>query len=192
MNLKKETVSIIAAAVLIILMILLLCLGVLSLSDVGAALTLVVITTFFGVLWWGWRERVERRLKGPTEPEMESLIKPLYLKFDENPTIPSDLYRGLVHLLSLPPDYWNKPIYQKSQDSDIVNSVIDIMRQHCELAQPQLRKLIARYLEIRRKHREHKEPYGAGNDQMYYVDAYKVVDEIAALVKTRYKDLVKM
>lgn len=190
---KRETISVIVALVLIVMMGISLRQGVFSLSDVGAALSLVFLTTILGVLGWGFKKRIEMMFKGQTElkSEMDLVIKPLYLAFDENPANPSDPYSGLVHILSLPPDYWNTQNYQGSPDAVIVNSTIDIMRQHCELSQPQLRKLIARYLEIRRKRREYKEPYGSGKDKIYYDDAHKIIEELANSVKKRYSELIK-
>lgn len=100
------------------------------------------------------QDQINELTKRLGNKELDQLIKPLYLAFDANPTTPkqqgwdSSNYDGLVHLLSMPPNLLNDPVYQKTKkkEVDIVNSVIDIMKRHWEIAQlSRLRDLITQY-----------------------------------------------
>ena len=123
--------------------------------------------------------------------ELENLIKPLYWKFDKYPSR-NGQSSSLIHQLSSPQELWNTPVSKTSNLKELVetaNSAIDIMQQHRELAQPQLRDTIDRYLEIIRIHKEEKAPYGKYSEIRYYSDAEKVLKELDNLIKARYKEL---
>ena len=94
-------------------------------------------------------------------------------------------YKGLAYALSL--IKWVDPNgeYQKSYCADKVNYVLDILQRHGNLAQPELKKLIAQYLEIRQKRRE-----SVLTSDQDFKKTYNIVSQIDALVKERYKELM--
>lgn len=66
-----------------------------------------------------------------------------------------------------------------------MNYVLDILQRHGDLAQPELKKLIAQYLEIRQKRRE-----SVLTSDQDFKKTYDIVSQIDALVKERYKELM--
>lgn len=124
--------------------------------------------------------------------EFEFLIAPLYKQFFKFPGQKS--LGSFTHMLSTPPAQWNSPLHEgmtfadaKNKEfpgaKDAVNSTIDVMLSHLELAQKPLQDLIGQYLELRKN----SQAYGS----KYYDVAEKLVEEIAKLVNTRYFELIK-
>lgn len=120
--------------------------------------------------------------------ELEDLVKPLYLAFDKYPK------GNLINQLSTPPDPRYSPKNNVSALKELAedaNSVIEIMREHRELAKSQLQELIDKYLEMRRSYSEQRPPYGPDSIVRYYPDAQRILKEIVDLIKTRYDELTK-
>lgn len=71
---KHEIAAIIVAVVLAILLGVGLWQGVISMTDVSAWLTPAILGAIVGVLLWGFRDRIERALKGKAEPQKVEVI----------------------------------------------------------------------------------------------------------------------
>ena len=154
-----------------------------SLSQIYLLIYPILIAFFVYGIW--------RRSKHRQE-ELELFIKPLYLAFEKYPTT------KIIDMLSYPPEMWKSVLvrgtFGDAQNKkfpgaeDTVNSMINIMSQHRELAQPKLQETIDQFLAMRRDRRERKGQY-AVDWHPYYDDAVKVINEIAVLVRERYDAL---
>jgi hypothetical protein len=202
MDLRRhlEIIAVAVFVIFIVVLFLLLKWEAVTLSEAVAAIVAVLAAAVLSLLIWAFKPRVNGWLKEPInqrqfavlreqahqKEELNLLIKPLYLEFDEHRAAGIG---GLIHLLSMPPYVWDDSIYNNSKSQkqkDAVGSIINTMRQHGELAQSQQRALIRQYLEIRRNQRE----YHSKDD--YYNDAEKIVKEIVGLTKTRYEELINV
>lgn len=186
--------------------------GVLTLSNLGLLVGTALLSVAGVILGWVWRRedivrwwkaRKDSHRSSPEKPkdalsngekahqkeELDLLIKPLYLAFEKYPS------SKLVDMLSYPAEMWKSVLVSgtfgdaKNKElpgaEDTVNSTINIMSQHRELAQPKLQEAIDQFLAMRRDRREGRGQY-AVSWHPYFDDAAKVINEIAILVRERY------
>jgi len=168
------------------------------------------VVAIFAIFWWAWGDRITQFLKGSNkmddqsqhksenirqlseEEELNLLIKPLYCEFEKYRDMPNDPinnllspYKGLARALSLVK--WVDPDskFSKSYGVDRVDYVLDILRKHADLAQPELKELIAQYLEIRQKRAE-----SVLTSDQDFQKTYDIANQIGILVKARYDELM--
>jgi hypothetical protein len=125
--------------------------------------------------------------------ELVKLIKPLYLAFDDGN--PPESLVSIIHLLAISPEMWNDEMYKNLKIKDrpdtieAINLVINTMRENRELAQAPLREMVDKYLEMRRERQKRNGYYGSVNRDIYYEDAWKLLNKLVNLIEKRYHEL---
>jgi len=169
------------------------------LSEVGAAFAAFVITFIGGALWWGFKEDIERLIgsskksgeqsKIIRDEELEKLIKPLYGEFDKYRHAEKNGYIGLIDALGH--EKWlnfdkEHEEYYKPIGIDRVGFIVDTMQKQGDLAQPELKEMIHKYLELRQIQIGVDKPYGPKESDAMHDILVRIFD----LVEKRYKDLM--
>ena len=173
--------------------------GVIALSEIGAALVAFAIIFIGGASWWGFKEDIERLVgsskksgeqsKITQNEELVKLIKPLYGEFDKYRYTEKNGYIGLID--ALVHEKWLN--FDKEHEEyytligiDRVGFIVDTMQKQGDLAQPELKESIYKYLELRQIQRDGDKQYGPRE-----FDAMRdILVRIFDLVEKRYKDLM--
>ena len=191
---KKEILAVVIAFIIALSAVLLLYWGAITLLEFGGAIAGLIVTAFFGVLYWGFKGRINRWLDNrkkidDNKDELENLIKPLYLEFDKYSEANSKrgVYKGLPlrHCLIEDPNFDNlKDLVGVGAEK--AESTIKIMEEQGYRTQsPRLRELMGQFIKFKQMQKEGNYDYLLGSEDM----RNKVIPEIEDLVRKRYMEL---
>lgn len=196
---RLEKVSILGSGAAILVIYLPLHWGWFPLSDLGSIIAALLVAG--SILTWGFRERIERWADRPKKvptansnqerrrEELDLLIKPLYCEFDKYRYAKKGSYIGLIDALVY--EKWlnfdeEHEAYYKPIGIDRVGFIVDIMQKQGDSAQPELKGMIHKYLELRQIQIGVDKPYGPKESDAMHDILVRIFD----LVEKRYKELM--